>query len=742
MQSEPMIPACFRYALVNMSSSTRFSEAGVDWKPVRRDADGWTFANRKNASDERFVSHAAIYNKLLDGEARISYDYDSPEYDRLRAIFGDLTFAEITGKKRDLALFREKMIHLYDADCVSLGRKPRWSKEIFELNLRKYRKRIIMEMLSLDDDNSVRADTMMEMSAFPTPSVKTFRRDYKRYHACGGQVLGIVHRHHGPGLHMRKVDAESLSLAHKEARNYLSDLKPSMAAVYKGYLKELWKANEDRSLPLVKVTRYKFESIIYSFDAFDRWDSRHGRASALKKFHINKRRIEALSVGERVEIDFWKTDLMSLFVETGTWNLLPSHLKEAVSGRRIWFVAAIDAATRYVLAFKATLSPSAVVAVDAIRMIMSDKRHISTLVGAETPWVGMVRPRNIYSDNGSEFANEVTEAAMRAARISFSRPEAGNPKARPFVETLFHVLGPLLTAFFTGQTFRSIAEKGDYDPEQQISLLVDEIIPLLTLGVCDLYHNKPHSGLGGATPHNAWLRATQEHGLNFPSQDAGSMLNIFGKRFKRRIGGYGIVFMGIPYASEELQRQRMKFGQMEFDVKVDPENLATISVKGDEGWFEVGNQVGIGKGLSLAEWIEARNELRKQNAAEAEAGLDAMYRAIDRLRNSGRAAALRANLTPRTLDAEHYLRIESDVFGAWVAVASADTLAVTETFAIPADPLRDGSVSPSTAVPDYHAERRRDGRKSGPRTTAGREPVEQSVEYPEADSGQSYYEEY
>lgn len=742
MQSEPMNPALFRYALVKMSSVDRFSEAGVEWKPIRKDADGWTFSNRRNASDERFISHAEIYLKLLDGDARIRYGYDAPENERLRAIFGGRTFAEITGKKRDLALFREKMIQSYDAECLSLGRKPRWSKETMELNLRKYRRQIITDMLRLDDDNTVRADTVIEMSAFPTPSARTFRRDYKRYHACGGQVMGIVHRHHGPGLHMRKVDNDSLSLAYKEARNYLSELKPSMADVYKGYMSTLHDLNKDRAVPLIAVTRYKFESIINSFDAFDRWDSRNGRASALKRFSIAKRPIEALSVGERVEIDFWKCDLMTLFVETGTWNHLPPEFKEAVTGKRIWFMAAIDVATRYVLAFKASLDPNAVTAAAAIRMTMSDKRHLSTLVGAETPWVGMVQPRNIYSDNGSEFANELVEGIMRAALIAFNRPEAGNPKARPFVEALFHVIGPLFTSFFTGRTFRSIIEKGDYDPEQQISLTVDEVIRLLTLGVCDIYHNRPHSGLGGATPHNAWLRATQEHGLIFPSQDAAYMLNVFGKKLKRRIGGYGIVFMGIPYASEELQRQRMKFGQMEFDIKVDPENLEQISVRGDEGWFVVGNQVGIGKGLTLAEWIAARDELRRRNAAEAEAGLDAMYRALDRLRSSGRAAALRANLTPRTLDTEHYLRIESDLFGAWVAVMSAETPALSEEFAIAEDPLRDGSVSPSRAVPDFHAERRRDGRRNRTRTSADSAPLDEPADVPEPDSDQSYYEEY
>jgi hypothetical protein len=371
-------------------------------------------------------------------------------------------------------------------------------------------------------------------------------------------------------------------------------------------------------------------------------------------------------------------------------------------------------------------------------MIMTDKRHISDFVGAETPWVGLVQPRDIFSDNGKEFANEQVEGIMRAAKITFNRPQAGNPRARPFIESLFHSIGPLILSFFTGRTFGSIAEKGDYDPDEQISLQVEELIQLFTLAICDIYHNKPHSGLGGTSPHNAWCRATQEHGVEIPSQDPEYMLHVFGTKFKRRIGQYGIPFMGIPYANEELHRQRTKYGQMEFEIKVDPDNLEHIAVRGDEGWFVTSNKVDIKRGLSLAEWIVARHDLRTENALEAEAGLAAMNRTINRLSESGRAAALRANLTPRHLTAEHYEIVEAELFGPWVAVKSADTPALTQAFALPDDPLRNGSVSPSRAVPDYHAERERDARKQK-KVTATEQPSEVT---PTAEIPDNYYEEY
>ncbi|MCA2378981.1 Mu transposase C-terminal domain-containing protein [Agrobacterium genomosp. 3 str. RTP8] len=734
-------PSLFHHAIVRMRHADRFTESDVNWKPKKRDAEGWTFSNEANASDERFLVHGEVYSKLVGGAAKIRYGYNDPENQRLRAIFGDNTFSDIVGKRRDLALFREKLIKRFDAEWLTLGKKPRWSKEKFEAKLRAWRREIIAEMLGLDDEDAdVRADAMVEVKTFPTPSVKTFRRDYKRYHACGGEVLGIVHRHHGPGLHLRKVDADSTAFAHKQALNYMTDRKPTMAKVYRDYLAALEKVNAERATPLLKVTRHKFETMISKFDEFDKWDGRHGRASALKRFGMSKRGgIPALFVGERIEIDFWNVDLMTLFVETGMWDILPPSYKEAVVGKRIWFVAAIDVATRYILAFRASVNPNAVSAAAAIRMIMSDKRHISEFVGAETPWIGMVQPRNIFSDNGTEFANALVEGIMRAAKITFNRPQAGNPKARPFIESLFHSIGPLIASFFDGRTFGSIAEKGDYNPEHQISLQVDEMIQLFTLAICDIYHNKPHSGLGGASPHNAWVRATQEHDIEFPSQDPEFMLHVFGTKFKRRIGQYGIPFMGIPYANEELDRQRKKYGQMEFEIKVDPENVEHIAVRGDKGWFVVENKVGIARNLTLAEWIVARADLRTQHAAEAEAGLAAMYRTINRLAESGRAAALRANLTPRNMTAEHYEALEAELFGAWVAVKAADTPPLTQAFVLPADPLRDGSVSDSRLIPEFHVERERDARKKKRAAAVDQTPIATPTPTETTDN---YYEEY
>lgn len=126
---------------VQMRPSDCFSEGGVDWTPIKSNTEGWTFADRKKACDERFISNSEVRQMLANGSASIRCGRDARRSDRGPAIFRDLASPETT------ALFREKLIQQIHADLARPGVKPRWSKAIFERDLRRYRKRILSEML-------------------------------------------------------------------------------------------------------------------------------------------------------------------------------------------------------------------------------------------------------------------------------------------------------------------------------------------------------------------------------------------------------------------------------------------------------------------------------------------------------------------------------------------------------------------------------------------------------------------
>lgn len=68
-----------------------------------------------------------------------------------------------------------------------------------------------------------------------------------------------------------------------------------------------------------------------------------------------------------------------------------------------------------------------------------------------------------------------------------------------------------IVSFYQGRTFKDVVEKGDADPVKEASMPMDRIEREYLRAILDIYHNTPHEGLGGETPHNAWVRQTQLH---------------------------------------------------------------------------------------------------------------------------------------------------------------------------------------------------------------------------------------
>lgn len=688
-------PAVFRRSMVNMCSKDRLHLNGRNWIPVNSNGDGWHLRSDDKHDREVFVSHQEIYDDLSANRGAVKYGYHDIEQQKLRMIFGDKQFSDFPEKVQFLALLREKLIRKYDEAHPEYKRR-RWNHDELSKKLRAW-------FFEIQDDlapKGKRADQATNVPRYATPSVKTFWRDYSKYHECDGDVLALVQRHHGPGMHFRSIDPESMAFAQKEAQRYMERTRLTKAQVYRQYLAALAAENASQEKELAKISRTKFESIIDAFDEFAKVAGRHGEAQAKKKFSSIKRSFDVEVPGERIEIDFWNVELVSLLSETGMWSLLPEAYRSQIGSIRVWFVAAIDVATRYVLAFKASTAPNASNAIEAIRMIMMDKTFISQQLDCKTPWIGRLRPRCVYSDNGSEFISSRTQEVLRNAKIAYVQPPAGRPQARPFIERLFRSIGPMVAGEFDGRTFGSIAEKGDYNPEAHLTLQTDELIKLFTIAICDIYHRAPHAGLGGRSPHDAWVQKTQVYPINFPPSDE-EMLHIFGEKIVRRISKNGIVFMGIPYRNDELSRLHSKEGQVQFEVKYDPAYLRTIAVRNPkEGWFQVENKIELDECVSLEEWISARQKLRIANAKESESGLDAMYSALRLMRESGETARLRARLSPRTLEPKQIEALESELYGSWVAQLKENTESLGSVVSLPGDLF---SPTGTSAIADYHS---------------------------------------
>lgn len=684
----------FFHSLVGMSPADRYEckETKENFIPLTRDEVGYLLQSETNSERKIFLGHAEIYAALDSRRAEIHYGYNSPAQQLIRNIFGDKTWDEFTAKDRDIALYREQMVLMYDDECEQTGKWLPYSEKKLGPKLKEYTATINSKLVT-DAAQEGRADKVSAVKIYKRPSAKTFKRWHDRYHSCDMDVMALLPRHHGPGSKLFAFNPRAIAFAHDKARAYLDRSRPKKADVYRRYLAALQEKNETLPphLRLEKVSRKKFEAMISNFDAFHVVASRHGEKYAIKKFMAIRRSFTIVAPGQRIEMDFVNVDLVSLLVETGIWNVLPPDIQDKIPRVRIYFGAAIDVATRYIVALKASLTPNGAAAVAVIRMIMSDKRHLSTYVSAQTPWIGKLRPRFIAHDNGSEFISKRTQNVLRLAKIEANRPPAGQPTFRPFIERLFHTIGLLVAPYFDGRTFHNVVEKGDYDPQKHATLLVEELIKVFILAICDIYHNKAHEGLGGNTPHNAWVDACKEYEVDFPPGPQ-EMLHIFGHTTQRRVSPYGVTVMGITYDDPELQRLRRKHGEADVPVKFDPDCAAHVAFKSDKGWFVARNTVGLDDDVTFAEWITARNELRAHYETAAEQGIKIMYEAINRLRATGESASLRAGLSPRIPTAADFLKWEKELFGGWTVVASDDAPPLHHAAPAFDDPLRIGEV--------------------------------------------------
>ncbi|WP_140426944.1 DDE-type integrase/transposase/recombinase [Ensifer aridi] len=377
---------------------------------------------------------------------------------------------------------------------------------------------------------------------------------------------------------------------------------------------------------------------------------RYSKPAADRKFGFTKGGFGFLRPGERIDIDEKRVDLMTLLEYANVWETLLDEEKNLVRRIRLWVVVAIDIATRYILAMRFCTKPNAKTTLDVIRMMMEDKREMSEYVGALAPWIARCRPEMIYTDNGSGLVNDEVAEVLVECEIEHTRPEAGQPQARGHIESSFRGHNRIVR-HFQGRTFKDILEKGDYDPVKTASLPVDESERNYVRAILDIYHNTPHEGLGGETPHNAWVRQTQLYKMR-PLIEPDVMRHILGMDDTRTLDGEGLRFMGVQYHSPILAQWLLDEGQVEVAVRIDMGDMTSIPFQKDGMWYIADNQIGLLPGISVPEWMTAWKMVGEKFSKSSAVNIDVFYAALRELRENGEAAALRNPLGIRHMTIE------------------------------------------------------------------------------------------
>lgn len=688
----PLVPARIpQTPIVNVKAADRVAMGNTHYIMKTRDKSLCTLMREDDFATEITLTNQEFYNLVQLKQVVVQRNRNAPEFKLVDVLYGERRWEDYSEKARVIADFRIDLFTLYDAQCIKNGHIPRSQDGSFENWIRKHWGEIVFKRRQ--------SNTLMEVP--PPPSVSTFERVYTRWKACNHNKLAALPRNFGPGKKDSYWTPDELDFAVNEARSYMSDTEPRKSDVFLWYKAALDLENEklkaDGEEPLRQVKRTAFYNIIDSFPAFDVMCARKGEDYARKHFSPVIRSFDAVLPGQHIEIDCVKTDMATLWAKAGQLKNLSRNHRRILKKIRIWFVVAICRATRYVLGMKATVNPSAKSVIDTVRMVMTDKTLQSDLVGAKTPWAGHVNPSDISFDNGGEFIDLEVTKTLQAAGFSVTTPPAGEAPDRPFIESFFHTIGPLLTAFFSGRTFASISTKGDYDPAEHAGLFVDEFVELFHLGICDIYHNKPHSSLGGKSPHNAFWEACEEYGYD-PPPGVEETLRAFGRIETVTLDQYGVKRLGLSYRNELLDQEYYDIGRSKVEIVVDDYRVNDILVKGKKGWFLVPNQNGLDADITEAEWLAARRSDLQENAAQTESNVANIYDAVNRMRRSGEAAVIRADLSPMKPSQEYLNSQRRRLFSGYEAPVASPQGAMVSEIELPRDELRGDAVSPVPKV--------------------------------------------
>ncbi|NKE04667.1 Mu transposase C-terminal domain-containing protein [Mesobacillus selenatarsenatis] len=302
-----------------------------------------------------------------------------------------------------------------------------------------------------------------------------YRRDNKILEICHPKHREVVLQ----SLTIRMDDSYIPIIKDAIEREYLSVKKVSKKAVYD--LIEAKCASESLKPP-PPITVYKLLGRI-SAKITDRL--RLGSISDQKYQEITRgySNNEALYPLHIVQIDHTQLDL-DVLDEVG-------H----VVGRP-WLTLGIDVYSRKVWCFHLSFDPPSGnkvrKAIEQGVLLKKTKDRYNT----HNEWIVYGIPNTFVFDNGKEFKNYEIERLIKDELKSHIRYRPiATPRYGGSIERLFGTINTQLIHRLEGTRKSTFSELGDYDPEKNALLSLEDVEELLTTYITDIYHHQPHKGL-------------------------------------------------------------------------------------------------------------------------------------------------------------------------------------------------------------------------------------------------------
>ena len=488
------------------------------------------------------------------------------------------------------------------------------------------------------------------------PSPTSLRRWLRSFEACDHDPAALIDGYGRSGNRDARLDPKVAEIMASFAAKYMSNLKPSMASVYRDMRTEFRQKHPNLTVP----SRNTFERAIKKLDPFEVMAAREGEAVARRKLYAVRDRVDVTRPLQRVELDEQLIPLQAMLIERGKWDTLPARLKAGITHDRLWCSKIIDTWSRVVLGFVITRAPSAASALATLRMALEDKTAFAAAMGCQSPWDMYGLPELIVTDSGSNFRSKAFRAAVLDLGSSIMIAPAGLPQMRGPVERSFRTDSQFLYSQVPGYSFSNVVEKGEYESEENIAVTIMELAKMMVRYWVDIYHNSPHTGLGGDTPANRWRTGVDRFGV-LPPPPRDVVRHIFCTVIECRVGNKGVRVAGLYYQSKALQQARRSIRDKYALVRVDTEDLGCVSVKTDDGWITVPCATEGFEGVSLTHWRMGQAALRREYASVAALSEEIVTKALLDIREEVERLRLASNVPSPIMSSENLITFNRDL---------------------------------------------------------------------------------
>lgn len=213
------------------------------------------------------------------------------------------------------------------------------------------------------------------------------------------------------------------------------------------------------------------------------------------------------------------------------------------------------------------------------------------------------------------------------------------------------------------RVFSNPFERGDFGSEGTATLTDDMLAMMLVRYVVDVYHNRPHEGLLGETPNDAWERLSRRYPMCPPPLPKDRRA-IFGLNVRRKVRGNGVLVCGIQYRCDQLDGLFLSRPDEEHNVKVriNPENMGIVDVLIDNVWFPATAVGGGYDGIRMDLWIAKIRSIRQQNHDCSLLKRHIVLEALADIRAMNNEPYLLMDMTPFGCTAKQVNQAEKSVF--------------------------------------------------------------------------------